>query len=93
MSILEVDLEQSCRLLAEKHGCKLLKLQKVKGWPDRLLIAPAGRMFFMEFKKEGGGTVSAFQEHVLQQLRAMGYKAEVVACKADFQEYLERLLH
>ena len=87
----ESSIEQACRKYAAKRGCFLLKIQRNKGWPDRLLLCPKSKVMFLEFKRPGEQP-DPFQDYILSLLRGMGYKAEMVTCQEDFQEYLEKLL-
>lgn len=86
----ETVIEQRCRIIAEKHGCILLKIEKRKGYPDRQLLAPNGRMAFMEFKRPGEKP-TAFQAHIHQELRSMNFIVYVVDNYSQFLEALLRL--
>lgn len=48
----------------------------VRHWPDRLVVLPGGRVFFVELKRPGG-VVSPGQHVVLSLLRGLGCFAEV----------------
>jgi len=53
--ITEADIEQEFCKFAEKNKCKALKLIYLnkKGFPDRTVICPKGRVLFIEFKRLG----------------------------------------
>ena len=73
MPILEIALEQKCRKEAEAHKCLLIKIEKRKGYPDRILLSPLGRMVWIEFKREGEKP-APIQAYVHSQLREMKFK-------------------
>lgn len=77
MPVLESEIEKTCVKIAEKHGCLLLKLEKRRGWPDRLLLASNGRSMFIEFKRPGE-SLMPMQKHIQQTLRAMRHSSEEV---------------
>lgn len=54
--ITEAELELRFVTYAESVGCLALKLRidGVNGFPDRTVIAPDGRIMFIEFKRKGG---------------------------------------
>lgn len=55
-----------------------MKLDNRRGFPDRLIVWPDGRVYFCELKKPGGGVVSAQQNYWLRKLWAMNQKAGVL---------------
>jgi hypothetical protein len=77
MSVLETDIEKKCKGIAEKHGCLYLKIQKIRGYPDRILLAPNGKICFVEFKKPGE-PLMPFQKHIQSELRRMNFLCEEV---------------
>jgi hypothetical protein len=78
--------ERKCGRLAKQAGCILLKM-RIKGWPDRILIAPNGRVAFIEFKREDG-ELEPLQRYHLRLLRTMKFQAE----ECDNVELFERIL-
>jgi len=76
-------IEQKCREIAEKHLCLLVKIEKRKGWPDRMLLAPNGQMAWMEFKRPGEAPTK-MQEHIHQELRRMNFRVYVVENYSEF---------
>jgi len=90
MQILESKLESNCRKLAIEAGCKFLKIQGTKGWPDRLVVAPNGRVAFVEFKS-ATGRVAPLQEHIIQELIWMKHMAVVVRLEWEFKVILRDL--
>ena len=63
---LESEIEQHVCTHAKELGCLVYKMTSPAhiGVPDRLFITPTGRVFFIEFKREGGVlTESQKREH------------------------------
>lgn len=65
-------------------GCVCLKLHTpgFSGIPDRLLLTPAGRLIFLEFKAPGQKPRRT-QPRVLAMLRAMRFRALVIDTRAQ----------
>lgn len=65
--------ERSLRESMERYGGKALKFTSPgnNGVPDRLVILPGGRIWFVELKTRKG-RLSALQEWQGQQLEALG---------------------
>lgn len=80
----EATLEGRCVRWASAQGCLALKLWPTRaGLPDRLLLLPGGRVWFVEFKI-ASGRLSPIQGRVIEQLRALGFRADVVR---DFDSF------
>ena len=60
-------------------GVKLV-MQMDSGWPDRLYLAPGGRVVFAEFKK-GGADLSDRQAHIRKLLTAFGFQVRMARNK------------
>ena len=88
----EAELERKCRKYAEGHGALLLKFQGMKGYPDRLLLAPPNEIVFLEFKKPGG-VLAPLQAFFLQKLTDMGFAAHEVDNYEQFKRILDSRLH
>ena len=89
MQILESQVEQKSRALAEKLGCKLIKIKGVRGFPDRILLRPNGQMTFIEFKRPEA-SLAPIQLHWQTILREMLYQAEEVDSVELFHKILLR---
>lgn len=70
------------------------------GYPDRLVILPGGRMFFVELKRPKGGRLGVLQPQRHEELRALGVavyvvrnRGEVDACIAAEQGYASAAPH
>jgi len=53
--IAEEDIEETFCSFARMKNCRSLKLilLNLRGFPDRTILCPAGRVLFIEFKKKG----------------------------------------
>jgi len=67
----------------------LLKIEKRKGWPDRLLLT-YGRAVWIEFKSEKG-RLAPLQAVIVKRLRNRGFITEIVRTKEHFMRILNEL--
>lgn len=59
--------------------CDKVESRSRVGWPDLLIVAPGGRVVFVEVKSPAGtGRLSPSQAHVIAELRAMGVRVCVI---------------
>lgn len=74
MQVLESQVEQVFVDAMVTMGITTLKLNLVynRGWPDRLIILPNGRVIFIELKRPGG-TLEPLQKHRHEQLENLGH--------------------
>lgn len=90
MVILESEIEKTCVKIAEKHACLLLKIEKRRGYPDRILLAPNGKLIWIEFKRPGENLMP-FQKHVHQILKQMNFEVYEVDNYSLFLNLLLKL--
>jgi len=90
MSRLEKSIEVRCCKLARDHGAIAVKLnvESRRGWPDRMILGPKGRMFFVEFKRPGEKP-RKLQEFIHKGLYAMGYDVYIVDNENQFRSILD----
>lgn len=77
---LERDIERQLKRLVEKRGGLCLKWV-CPGWlgvPDRIVLLPGGRIYFVELKRPNGGKVSKMQEWWTQKLETLGFRVLIV---------------
>jgi hypothetical protein len=88
MSGPEATLERNCTEVARGNGCILLKLYPIlRGLPDRILLAPGGKLLFIEFKRPGG-RVTPMQLIWRDRLLALGFNWVVVDSVPAFRVQL-----
>lgn len=91
MTELERDIERKLRRAVEAHGGRCLKWV-CPGWggvPDRIVLLPFGRIYFVETKRPKGGVVSALQKKWKEWLTALGFSYWVVWNLDDLASFLQ----
>lgn len=76
--MLEKKVEKDVVAWAREHGAICLKLNLIgsTGWPDRLFLAPGGRLCFIEFKRPGE-ELRRNQPQRIHLLRKFGFNVGV----------------
>lgn len=85
----ESGLERGCTRLVNKRGGVLLKLQMSRGWPDRILMMPGGKLVFVELKRPGKNP-TALQAWVHGQIRGLGFRCLVIRTIKEMQLEVDR---
>ena len=85
----EKPIEQKCRRLVGRAGGWLVKLTWINGIPDRMVIAPPGIIFFVEFKAPSQ-KARPLQLARIRRIKRMGFNAYVVDNYDDFADLFER---
>ena len=86
---LEKDIERKLRQMIEKAGGRCLKWV-CPGWsgvPDRLILLPGGRVYFVETKRPRGGRLGKMQIKWREWLTALGFSYSVVWNDADLADF------
>ena len=88
----EKQLEQKLKKEVEKLGGLCLKLTTpgFTGIPDRLVLLPGGKVWFVEVKKIDG-RLSARQKRVLGDLRNLGFKATWISTEVELEWVKSRI--
>lgn len=78
---------------AERNGCKALKLifLRKKGFPDRTVICPGAKVFFIEFKRPGKPPTPS-QVMVRKLLESFGFEYYVCDRPGQAEKILENFL-
>lgn len=63
------------------------------GVPDRIVVAPGGRVAFIELKKPKGGKLSSMQKFQIERLRKLGVPAMVIKNYADVDKFIAEVFH
>lgn len=93
MTQLEKDIEKKLRQAVENRGGRCLKWV-CPGWsgvPDRIILMPYGRIFFVETKRPKGGTLSALQRKWREWLTDLGFSCWVVWNENDLAAFLQQV--
>lgn len=88
----EKRLEKKLREAVKKMGGQALKLysMSVTGLPDRMVLMPGGRIWFVELKSEGAKPTPS-QESFHKKLRGLGFWVEVISTDEQLQDFLNHL--
>lgn len=77
----------------EREFCNYVKQYKAyaiklctKHWPDRVVILPNGRTYFVEFKRGSKGVLSVGQHHVISELDRMNQHVYVARTIVEAKE-------
>lgn len=73
------------------HGLALKLTPTVSGIPDRLAILPAGRVVFVELKRDSGGVLSEIQKVQISRLRAKGHEVVVLRGTKEVEAWLNSM--
>lgn len=87
------DIENPFVKYAKRKGChafKLIFLNK-KGFPDRSILCPGGRIFFIEFKRPGKPQSKA-QKDVQKLLEGLGFEYYVCDHPGQAENILDNFL-
>ena len=82
--------EERCVARVKSLGGLALKLALLglRGFPDRTILLPGGRIFFVEFKRAGGGRFSQQQSIWSERLTDLGFGVYDVRSALEFETAL-----
>lgn len=89
MKKLEKEIEAAAVKYAESLGCKALKLidRGRKGFPDRSIFVPGGKLFLVEFKRPKEKPTQVQLEYHAT-LKKLGFSVYLVDSIVDFKHVL-----
>ena len=89
----EDDIEGDFVKYARRNGCKAVKLVllRLRGFPDRTVLIPGGKVLFIEFKKLGG-KLTTQQKKWVSTLRAFGFRVHICDKKGQAERVLDSAL-
>jgi Holliday junction resolvase len=84
-SVKENVIERELIARVQAAGGVCIKVQSVarRGFFDRLVVLPGGRIIFVECKRPRGGRLAIHQRWYAETFRALGARVEIVANYAD----------
>ena len=80
MNVLEKEIEKKLCTLARSRGGWCLKWV-CPGWsgvPDRIILLPGARIYFVETKRPVGGTLSRLQAKWREWITALGFEVWII---------------
>lgn len=89
----KVDIEKPFVKHAKSLGCTALKLilLNLRGWPDRTILCPEGRILFIEFKRPGKPQTPA-QVKYMNLLKGLGFEYYVCDRPGQAEKILDDFL-
>ena len=89
--MIESGIEKSVVQYAKRWALLCVKLDSVKGIPDRMLILPGGRVAFIEFKTPEG-RLSPHQQAWRDRLQGFDQRYHVVRSSQEGREIIDGYL-
>lgn len=88
----ESDIESKLTEGVKKAGGMCMKFVSpgFSGVPDRIILMPGGKVYFVETKRPGGD-LKPLQEKVHSLFKVAGFDVHVIASKTDLQKFLHLL--
>jgi len=89
--MLEKEIERKVCLYAQKHGWLTYKFTSPAraSVPDRIMINPHGKVFFVEFKRQGGKLTQG-QEREIKRLIEQGAHVSVIYNVEEGEKFINR---
>lgn len=85
----ESSLERYFVARCREIGAIPMKIQRLRGWPDRLVLWPGGEVDFVELKAPGG-KVAPMQTWVHEKLRQYAFDVYCFSDRLEIERYLAR---
>lgn len=86
VTVLERGVEAALVRQVEVAGGVAIKIRLVRGFPDRLVFLPGGRVIAIELKRPKGGRLSPHQKMWIEKLRGLGVETAVVRDAAGIED-------
>lgn len=87
--MIESKIEKELDDLVTKSNGLSLKLTGYNGIPDRLVISPYGKVFFVELKKSKGGVISKSQEYFYTLLKNKNCDCRYISSIEEINQLLK----
>jgi Holliday junction resolvase len=91
LSVKESVIERELRLRVESVGGECVKLKAIgrRGFFDRVVTLPGGKVVFVEVKRPKGGRVSPHQTRYHERFAELGIAIAIVKTSADIDVLLK----
>lgn len=91
--ILEKDIEAKFKARVEKAGAFTYKFASPgrAGVPDRIVLIPGGRIYFVELKRPGGKP-RPLQRHVMKKIIKFGFNVRVIDSEEAINEFVSEII-
>lgn len=91
--MLEKPVEQKLCKEVEKRGGKAFKLEcpGADGMPDRLVVLPGGKIYFIETKRPKGGRFRKLQKYRISQLQELGCDARKIKSYEEVEAFIKEV--
>lgn len=92
--VLEIEVEEHLVSYAKGKGCLAYKLQLSgrRGWPDQLIVTPAGVHGYAETKRPKGGKISPHQKKIAKELIGNRCNHRYVKTIPEAEAFIDYLL-
>lgn len=89
----ESDIERKLKTKVEKLGAKVLKLTSpgMNGMPDRLVLVPGGRTYFVELKAPGK-KLRPLQQKRFDELRQLGFDVRMIDSEHLIESFIDEVM-
>ena len=89
---LESALESKFRLRVTRAGALTFKFVSPgrAGVPDRIVLAPGGRVYFVEMKRKNG-KLRPLQKYTIEQMRGYGFSVSVIDCEEAIDQFIVQI--
>lgn len=90
--MLESDVERYFREKIKGAGGMAVKFVSpgLSGVPDRIVLLPGGKIYFVELKKPGG-RVRPLQKKVINKLRRLGQEVHIIKSFSEVDFFLRKV--
>lgn len=61
------------------------------GVPDRIILMPNGRIYFVEMKRHRGKRVLGMQKHVFEKFETLGFKVYILDSMREIEKFMKEL--
>lgn len=90
-SVSEKQIEAKLKSIIEKTFsglCFKLVSPMFNGVPDRIIMLPRGKIYFVELKRPKGGELSAIQRYVHKMFRKLGFKVFTIWSFEELEAFI-----